>query len=194
MDFHCQYYRKRILLSFTGELFREGKKERFCSTPLPEIALCAPQNDAAETLRPQTRSRKAVRDAAQAPQKNQTTHVRTHIPETLHWLPRLSRTRRTQFCRLCALPTRPSACRQLRRRKTSSSGFISSASSSSRACPDVRAILLRLPPGVLPSAAPRAPRARSGQVRLHVRGSLRTRPGFSRTALPQPASALPPSL
>lgn len=101
MDFHCQYYRKRISLSFTGELFREGKKERFCSTPLPEIALCAPQNDAAETLRPQTRSRKAIRDTAQAPQKNQTTHVRTNIPETLHRLYQPSRTRRAQFCRLC---------------------------------------------------------------------------------------------
>ncbi len=102
MDFHCQYYRKRISLSFTGKLSsRTGKinvSAEFrcpkalsvrCRTTLPSF--CARKRVPGKPFATQPERRK----------KNQTTPVRTNIPETLHRLYLPSRTRRAQFCRLC---------------------------------------------------------------------------------------------
>ncbi len=100
MDFHCQYYRRRISLSFTEKLpSRAGKKNLSAQFPARNLLLCAPQNDAAEPLRPQQRPLKSCPHCSRCAAKNQTTHVRTNRSAKLHRLLHPSRACGTQLCR-----------------------------------------------------------------------------------------------
>ena len=137
MDFHCQYYRKRISLSFTGELFSRRKKRTFLlNSAARNNLLCCRRTTLPSFCARKRAPGKPFATQPERRKKNQTTHVRTHRPETLHRLPRLSRTRRAQFCRHCFAD--PSFRLPTASLTPLLSGFIYPASPSSCACPDAR--------------------------------------------------------
>ncbi len=172
MDFHCQYYRKRISLLFTGELFSRRKKrtfllnsaarnrslraaERRCRASAPANAL--PES---RPRRSPSAAKKSDDACPNAPPRN-AAQASTSLPHPQ------SAILPTLLCRPVLPPADSFADAKLPRPASS----IRPAQAVVPA-PTSAPILLRLPPGACSHSPPlhtrRAPR--SGQVRLHVRG------------------------